>query len=362
MIGPLATPPLADWTVLVYQDADSSLRPAILDNFQALAKSGGDEHVRVAAQIGPGLAQGCERYVLDGSAAPRPIETSSADMRSPQTLDAFLQWGMRALPARHTMLILAGHGQGWRGVCTSPKGIGGIPLDALRETLQRAPHAVDVLGFDACQMGQAEVLRSLPGTAPVVLGSEELIGPPGWPYAAILTDLKAHPERSPREVGKAIVGQAQADETARQQNCEAESVFTLAAYDMERVPELVRQADALAGAVLDAKVPPVVLRGVAHCAQGFNRGFVHPPDSDFRDLVGFALGLANDEGVDDERVLTAARALLKTAEQAIVAEQHAGQEERHAFGLSAYLPTEASPDAPPPLGPRWAEMLRYMAR
>jgi hypothetical protein len=349
----------ADWTVLVHLDANSSLGPSIRDNLRALVGEGGSDRVRLAVQIGDGPT--VQRFVVGPQGATADAETR-ASARAPETLRQFVSWGMKALPARHTMLVMGGHGEGWRGVCTDGKG-SGMPLSGLRSALQGKK--VDVLGFDACQMGSVDVLAALGDAVPMVLASQELIGQAGWPYADILRDLKAAPDAPPTEVAKTVVERTRVDQAEREASEGALSgVFTLAACDMAQVPTFLEKADALAGAVLASQTPPAVLRGAVSMAQRFNRGLIHAPDSDFRDVVGFALALCNDEGIDDEAVRGAARDLLRATEKLVVADQHSRQE-GDAHGLSAYLPssgpTPAWASSEFAKKTRWGQMLDRIA-
>jgi hypothetical protein len=341
----------AEWTVLVYQDTASSLRPSLEENFQALARTGSSERIRVAVQAGPSVdGSRVQRFEVSPGGGAQEVASFAGDQRGGGTLRDFVSWGMQSFPAKHTMLIVAGHGEGYRGVCTDGKNGGGMPLSTFSSALSEAVSAVgrplDVLAFDACQMGQIEVLQALQGTAPVVIASQELIGPPGLPYAAIISDLKQFPERGPTEVAAAVVEQSRVDELARQSSGAVEAVYTLASFDMKQVPDFTARLTELSSALQDSSISPAVLRGAAQCTQGFNRGLPHPIDSDVRDAVGYALQLLTDESIEDEKVRGAARDLLRSAEKLILAEQHAGREERYAHGLSIYLPN-GLPAVPP---------------
>lgn len=334
---PAKGPGGAAWTVLVYQDADSGLKPFILDNLKTLIAEKGDANVQVAVQIA-GKGPRIERYVLRPDSDGKPVETFEGDARQASTVDDFLTWGMKTLPAAHTMVVMAGHGVAWRGVCTDGKqNKSGIPVAELRDTL--AKHELDIVGFDACQMGNLEVLQTIGTAVPLVVASEDLIGEAGWPYAQVLQDMKTAPERSPKEIAETIVKRAQTDQEERQDREASNALFTLSAYDTTKVAPFVKTVDALAGAILDSAMPPSLLKYAARSAQQMNRGIDHRPDSDVRDVVGFAFGLLQLDDVE-ETVREKAREVMRAAETLIVAEQHAGFADQQAFGLSVCLTAE----------------------
>ena len=129
-----------------------------------------------------------------GSAAARGGEVS---MFEPATYGNFLQDGIAAFPgARQVIYVNHSHGDGCRGISGEALVDGELrgsqrerlafgdcqrELLAARKTLGRP---LDLVVFDACLMGQAEVVSGLAGVADKVLASPEVEAAPDSPQLA----------------------------------------------------------------------------------------------------------------------------------------------------------------------------------
>lgn len=115
----------------------------------------------------------------------------------PSTLSSFLAWGAGVAPAQKYALLLWNHGAGIYG--SNYDDSDGVALDSL--TITEAASALgapgvprlDVVGYDACLMGMAEVGAALKGRADVFVGSEELVPGTGYDYTTLLNPLKTNP-------------------------------------------------------------------------------------------------------------------------------------------------------------------------
>jgi hypothetical protein len=109
-------------------------------------------------------------------------------------------------------------------------------LDTI-ETHQEEP---DLLGFDACLMGMAEVAYEIRQHAGIMVASEKGIPLAGWPYHTILADLVASPAMSAAQLGSATV-------TRYYQSYSNSEI--LSAVDLTDMNELAAKVDALAQAL-----------------------------------------------------------------------------------------------------------------
>lgn len=180
-----------------------------------------------------------------------------------KTLADFVVWGRQKFPARHFMLVIWGHGQGWRffikslakrqrlvarsrgfetkdsadslraaavqvrngnGVAaatgqTAP--FRSAPGDAYRsasndetnqdvlynreieDALKAALNGerLDIIGFDACLMAMVETSYALRDVAAYLVGSEELEPGPGWKYDDVLAAIVANPGQDAKTLG-----------------------------------------------------------------------------------------------------------------------------------------------------------------
>lgn len=118
--------PVADWTILVFMNGDNNLEPDAIDNFYQMAKIGSSQKINIIVQfdrIGKydsrdsAWTQTLRFRVLKGM---RPLphlaveDIGEADMGDSKVLEQFIFWGMKKYPAKHYMLDVWDHGQGYR--------------------------------------------------------------------------------------------------------------------------------------------------------------------------------------------------------------------------------------------------------
>jgi hypothetical protein len=153
----------------------------------------------------------------------RPLNGSNADMGNEKTLSDFIAWSTKTYPAKHFMLVIWNHGQGWRlqltrtvnvrlgtGLAetatltdTRPQITGGFRSvsfdddsghhlfnsDITQALQENFTQPIDVLGFDACLMSMIETGYQMKGVARHLIGSEELEPGSGWNYTTLLNSL-----------------------------------------------------------------------------------------------------------------------------------------------------------------------------
>ncbi len=157
-------------------------------------------------------------YVGPDGASTNPAVNSERDMADPAVLTNFLTWGTTQFAAPQLLLAVVNHGNGWlpgRGAGARGKGIsfdeGGTPgnrsddssmgMGPLRQALDNHgdPFHFDVLYFDACLMGMAEVAYEVKSYADFLVCSQAV----SWanPHSYVL-DMGTH--STPLSVAKSI--------------------------------------------------------------------------------------------------------------------------------------------------------------
>lgn len=243
-----------DWTVLVYMAADNDLFPyALWDLFEMEARfeserngAGSTLKTDLLVQVdGPGSDDLRRLHIFSGPVvyarkSKSDFEAASLDdVSSPiaarlredaktekDRLLEFLLWGAKNYPAKNYLVIVWGHGQGWKAYPvkqparsrtlsrenvnleafptpeTDPH-FGGIAfrqsagswldipalrsaLDSFRRTIGKP---VDVYASDACLMQMLEVSYELGNSARFVVGSTQVQNFLGLPYRRILYEL-----------------------------------------------------------------------------------------------------------------------------------------------------------------------------
>jgi len=225
--GPIATTPfivgsepVADWTFMVYLDADSGLEIAGIEIFLKMASVGSSSRVNIVLQMDKNSSEesydvlygnwtDCKRFYVTEGMTPTPgnatLHLGEANMGDPETLKDFVNWTINTYPANYYFLSLWGHGTGCMGVCfdvTNAKDA--LSLPELSQALSGLPTIMDVVFLDACSMSMIEVAYQIKDYVNVLVGPEGLgYAPP--PYDQYLSSLTTNPSMSPNAFAREIV-------------------------------------------------------------------------------------------------------------------------------------------------------------
>ncbi len=272
----------AAWNVLVFLNAKNNLERFSFENFHQMAAVGSTNDVNILVEYGRpkqrpgGLDAGYStdyggwsktlRFHVQRGQQPEPgaaiDDLGSTNMGDAKSLAAFVKWARETHPAKHTLLVIWDHGQGWRvdvegGSAPRTMLTGGVRYvshdddsgdklynraiqDALGDLL--GTERLDVIAFDACLMAMVETAYAFRSLAHVMVGSEELEPGTGWNYRRWLEPLvHKHGDVSPAELGALIVG-AMKDEYGD------DSKTTLSSLDLGRVDGLASSLTAFAEA------------------------------------------------------------------------------------------------------------------
>ncbi len=313
----------ATWTFLVYMDGDNDLESEAIADFLEMARIGSTQDVRIVVQFDRVKSYNYDYdnwtntrrgIILHGSFPKSNWGTDAGEknMGDGETLREFVSWGKANYPADHTALVLWNHGDGWRSqtaraqnrsICTdATSNNDSLTMAEVRQALESAG-PVDLIGFDACLMGMAEVAYELREHGSVMVGSEELEPAEGWPYDTLLYDLVTSPSLTAEQFAGRIVDRYSAS---------YEDSYTLSSVDLT-------QMDAVAGAVST-----------------------------------LAQTLIQTAGMEDQSTAqTAAQDVMNQLDSAIFYERHA-KNRRGAHGLAVYFP-EVEMD------PTYANVLQFTA-
>ncbi len=198
---------LHSWTVMVYMAGDSSLSAYVDRNLEEMMKAGSSGDLKIvvlADRLGEGDAglylvkkNELENLSLREIWIKRPNELETG---RPQTLSSFLNFSVNKYKADHRMLVIWGHGNGWKGAAGDGEDL--LSLADMGAAL--AGFKLDVLAFDACAMATMEVYYELGNVTKYIVASEKTVATAGWPYGEILKKL---PGKGPETAGKMIVSE-----------------------------------------------------------------------------------------------------------------------------------------------------------
>jgi len=262
--------PIADWTIMIFMNADNNLEPDALINFGQLAEVGSTGKVNVLIQFDriaqyahttPDWSQTLRFRVTKGM-EPLPKfaiqDLGEVNMGDGRVLEDFVAWSRHNFPAKQYMLVIWDHGQGWRLFLDKPKndpskqpgrrphqseaapgtdstaaasivnvrgpGYRSISFDEtsnndrlynseIHEALKSAlgKNKLDVLGFDACVMSMVETAYAMRDVARYMVGSEELEPASGWNYKDWLQRIIASSSKDGAELSRATVASYEAE-------------------------------------------------------------------------------------------------------------------------------------------------------
>ena len=374
---PSSSGDLAEWTIIVYSDADDDvLEENMWFDVNEMELVGSNPQMNIVVQMdryargfsGDGNWSDARRFLLqqdnDLSRINSPVVESigEADMGDPRTLSDFAAWAVRNYPAKKYALILSDHGGGWTGGFTDFSAPGSaLTLPEIVSAIEEVRQATgmdrfEMIGFDACLMGQIEVFASLAPYSNYMVASEEVIPAYGWSYAAWLGQLARNPGMDGRGVSQAIVSTYVVTDTyltevraTQDEIRQEEATTTLSAVESARIPDVIGAMNQFVSATAFTD------QGTVAKARTYTRSyfsaFGEEAAPSYLDLGNFAEVLTGMTGDAD---LQQSAARLKAAiSSAVVAEKH-GLNMSGSNGIAFYFPdsdvyyfTEYNPDFPP---------------
>ena len=200
----------SSYTIMMYGCGGGNLDQAIALNIQEALLVGTNDRVKFTGQIKfsdkyqqTEVLKGTQRFII-GSTPERwftPVEVldSELPLYEPETLADFIEWSKQQCPADEYILLLCNHGTGWQPEHDVSMGRAIIYDDVLEST----PLALDALVagvkssnthfkmiyFDACLMGQVEVMAELGECADYTLSASHLTPGIGGDYSSLIYQL-----------------------------------------------------------------------------------------------------------------------------------------------------------------------------
>jgi hypothetical protein len=362
-----ATGTPADWTLLVYLDADNDLEKPMMRNLEDMVAVGGSERVQVIvlaarspestglytdAAVG-GLADWSTTKLLrvERGRLKELADWGNADMGDGRTLTRFLDTATRDYPARRYALVLGDHGMAWAGAAvTESQDYDALTVDEIAAALgaiEPKTGRFELIGFDACLMADLEVAKTLSPYARYLVASEEIEPADGWDYRALLTRLNGAPAMDGEALGRAVVD-GYRDYFLKSQVHELKEkarAITLTLVDLDKVAA-VDAAITRLGTGVDALLARgqhaawTSLARARHEAEEFGRSAAPAvggvsPGMEVYDVVQLAEKIKG--GTADPAVAAAADAVIAAA-RAAVRYDFRGSARPHANGLSLFFP------------------------
>jgi hypothetical protein len=349
--GPVATTPfivgsetVADWTFMVYLDADNNLEEPGIDVFRLIASVGSTSQVNIVVQMDRiagydsryGNWTDCNRFNVTKNMIPTPGNATQnlgeVNMGDPNTLKDFVNWATNNYPANYYSLALWNHGTGFMGLCYDiTNATDFLSLPELGQALSALPATMDVVHLDACSMSMTEVAYQIKDYANVLVGPEGLgYAPP--PYDDYLSILLINSTISPSEFSKEVV-------THYINWCNSEPLIenaTMSAIDLTKTMSLMVAINDFA---FKLKEKETLYHPLISSARNLTEGYPGPyagQSGNYIDLYHFAQLIY--QNVLDAELRNTANQMMTTLEHITIAEAHKACPSSH--GLSIFFPNE----------------------
>ena len=354
---------LAEWTVIVYSAADDEvLEETMWFDINEMELVGSNPQMNIVVQIdryggafsGDGDWTDARRYLITQdnnlSTISSPIVQSlgEVDTGDPQTLVDFVTWAIQSYPARKYALVMSDHGGGWTGgfsdMTSSLSSDLSMPeiVSSIQQIQQKTGiDKFEMIGFDACLMGQIEIFGALYPYSNYMVASEEVIPGYGWSYAAWLGQVAQNPAMDGSGLSNSIVStyvvddvlltdelRASADEIAQE-----ESTTTLSAIESARVPDVIGAMNQFISAM--ATLDQSIVAEARTYTRSYFSLFGEEVSPSFIDLGNFSEVLASL--TDDTTAQQAAIQLQTAIASAVVAEKH-GPSVSGSNGIAFHFP------------------------
>ena len=361
LTGCFLFPPIdetAEWTVMVYLDADNNLESAGIDDINEMEMVGSTSEVNIVVQVDrvpySVLASSNQGYADDTSNgnwtttrryyitqdfdpilinSPLKIDLVELNMGDPQTLVDFASWAAINYPAKKYLLVIWNHGGGFRSLNLAKdiawddtNGGDKITMSELEDALSmisaQIGKNIDLVGMDACLMAMTEVAYQIKDYADILVTSEESEPEGGWPYDTILSQLTSNPSLTPTQLATNIVD---------------DYIFTYpttyvtqSAIDLSYMDTLTGQLSNLAfGIMSDFSTPKYQYILAAASSQ-------HYSDYDFIDLYDLCNNIFDHS--NSLEIKNMAIIIQQTLNSAVIKSGYSGVGVSRSRGLSIYFP------------------------
>jgi len=293
----------ANWTILVYMDADNNLEQYAFDDINSMEMVGSTAGMNVIVFVdfwngahAPYTGAKCYRIAQDFNESliaspqlvtPLPLEPDMADW---QTLRNFILFGQSYAPASYYLLVIWDHGEGFYGVCLDETSGYSMGIDGLAQALSGALERLDVVAFDACMMAQLEVAYQVRNCTDVLVFSEAGIPLTGFPYEDILATISTNTSAAPEEIANLMVcNYTQAYGPGGRYYSEYRTDVCLSAVRTSSLDLVVGALDDLAGTLMQTWFLNAYFDDLCY-ARAATQSFDRP---DFMDLGNFANNTAD---------------------------------------------------------------------
>ena len=197
------------WTYAIYCDGDNNLE-RYWDQYSLpwLLEVPASTGLRIVAMRDRLSTTGTELVEISGGVQTVVATYPEKDFGDGATFRWFIETVHALYPSTHLAVTMWDHGYAWRYICKDDTSGGdAITMDELHAAIAGAGVPIDILAFDACNMGAVDVAYEVAPTGLVrlMIASEESVPANGYPYDEMLTPLAQDPSRTPAQAAADMV-------------------------------------------------------------------------------------------------------------------------------------------------------------
>jgi len=331
--------PTRHWSLLSYISVDNDLSILGKEDVNEMCQVGATTDSHIAVQLDTRGNSGVQRIEISkkdftGKAYRQVLENldETASGQS-KVLRSFLNWGINRCHAKNRILVLGGHGSGFktleRDVLREELGTGlriaDLALTLAQEGLDKPDHKLGILGFDACLMNLLEIAHKLVPFANYMIASQAREPGNGWPYNVVLQALGE--KLTPANLSDKIV-KGYADYYLNL----GKSNITLSVIDLQKVTDVMHALDELGASLIHED--PSVIQSIKKQTPAYTY-------EDHVDIVSFCSLVQQNLRLAPQTRKTA-RELSSAASLAVTSNHTEGREVQGSHGLSFWFPTKPS--------------------
>jgi hypothetical protein len=354
----------AEWTLLFYMDADNNLELDQMNDLKEMLAAGSTKDVNVVVLAARHPAGDGRRYTnepvanLENWTSAKLLyvehnhlkelgDWGKVDMGNQATLKKFLQTA-KSFPARHYGIVFEDHGNGWSGCCTDESsGDDMLTTEEIAGALKEATAAngkFELIGFDACLMGNLEVAKAMAPYGRFLVASEETEPGAGWYFTPLLKELAENPKMNGAELGHVIVDTfrdyfAKSPNPSTRREAEGITLGVIALEQIEPLEKAVNElgADNLASLTKEGRASWLKIARARSTAEEYGKSGEDEEGTGLHDLLHLAENLKRQP--PDAQTAKAADAVIQAVKNAVVYSIH-GRGRPNANGLSIFFPSE----------------------
>ena len=182
---------------------------------------------------------------------------NSANMGEANSLTKFLNHIGENYGEHRKVLIFWNHGAAYKGVCYDENHENDVlDLQEISAALSGSNLHFDLIGFDACLMGNLEVANTVKDYADYMVASEELEPGHGWDYVSFISYISSNPEASTINIGKKII------DSFIDNPDHTDPIKTLSLLDLSKTDDVINKLDTLSSGMSNTLTVPEGYSGI----------------------------------------------------------------------------------------------------